>query len=72
MRGRRVSCVGCAPTCFLSLSLSLSLSSDETVDTDRHWLSLHDIRRIIDALGYAKLNILHWHSACALLPGSWS
>jgi hypothetical protein len=31
------------------------------IDTDRHWLSLRDIYRIIDALGYAKLNILHWH-----------
>jgi N-acetyl-beta-hexosaminidase len=31
------------------------------IDTDRHWLSLRDIHRIIDAMGYAKLNILHWH-----------
>ena len=31
------------------------------IDTDRHWLSLRDIYRIIDALGYAKLNIIHWH-----------
>ena len=31
------------------------------IDTDRHWLSLHTIQRIIDALGMAKLNILHWH-----------
>ena len=31
------------------------------IDTDRHWLSLHTIQRIIDALGLAKLNILHWH-----------
>jgi len=31
------------------------------IDTDRHWLSLRHIYRIIDALGLAKLNILHWH-----------
>ena len=31
------------------------------IDTDRHWLSLHTIMRIIDALGMAKLNIIHWH-----------
>jgi hexosaminidase len=30
------------------------------IDTDRHWLSLRDIYRIIDAMGYAKLNIMHW------------
>jgi N-acetyl-beta-hexosaminidase len=31
------------------------------IDTDRHWLSIKQIRRIIDALGMTKLNILHWH-----------
>lgn len=31
------------------------------IETDRHWLSLHHIRRIIDAMGYVKLNVLHWH-----------
>lgn len=31
------------------------------VDSDRHWLSPRELRRIIDALGYAKLNVLHWH-----------
>lgn len=31
------------------------------IDTDRHWLSLPHIYRIIDAMGYAKLNIIHWH-----------
>jgi hexosaminidase len=31
------------------------------IDTDRHWLSLHTIFRIIDSMGMAKMNILHWH-----------
>lgn len=31
------------------------------VDTSRHWLSLYHLYRIIDSLGYAKLNTLHWH-----------
>ena len=31
------------------------------VDSDRHWLSPSELRRIIDALGYTKLNVLHWH-----------
>lgn len=31
------------------------------VDTDRHWLSLPHLYRIIDSLGYAKMNIMHWH-----------
>ena len=25
------------------------------IDTDRHWLSLHHIMRIVDSLGYAKM-----------------
>jgi hypothetical protein len=50
------------------------------IDTDRHWLSLHHIFRIIDAMGYAKLNIMHWcdsyfrspmtHTALAPPPSS--
>jgi hexosaminidase len=31
------------------------------MDTDRHWLSLRHIARLIDSMGYAKLNTLHWH-----------
>ena len=31
------------------------------IDSDRHWLSPLELRRIIDALGYSKLNVLHWH-----------
>ena len=31
------------------------------IDTDRHWLSLPAIRSIIDAMGLAKMNVIHWH-----------
>ena len=31
------------------------------IDTDRHWLSLHTIERIVDAIAMTKMNILHWH-----------
>jgi hypothetical protein len=50
------------------------------IDTDRHWLSLHHIYRIIDSLGMAKMNVLHWHIvdwqswplASASYPKLWS
>ena len=35
------------------------------IDTDRHWLSLPAIKGIVDSLTYAKMNVLHWHSASA-------
>lgn len=31
------------------------------LDTSRHFQSLASIRKIIDSLVYAKLNVLHWH-----------
>ena len=43
------------------------------IDTDRHWLSLHTIQRIIDALGMAKMNIREPPRACApaCVAGCW-
>ena len=31
------------------------------VDTSRHYHPLWSIKHIIDAMTYAKLNVLHWH-----------
>ena len=50
------------------------------IDTDRHWLSLRHIYRIIDSLAMAKMNVLHWHIvdwqswplASASYPKLWS
>ena len=31
------------------------------IDTSRHFLDVATIKRILDAMLYMKLNILHWH-----------
>lgn len=31
------------------------------IDTSRHFQTLESIRAVVDALPYAKLNVLHWH-----------
>ena len=31
------------------------------VDTARHYIALPELRDIIDAMSYSKLNVLHWH-----------
>lgn len=31
------------------------------IDTSRHYLSVPTIKRIVDAMLYIKLNVLHWH-----------
>jgi hexosaminidase len=54
------------------------------IDTARHFQTLRSIRGVIDALPYAKLNVLHWHMSDSqsfplqvksnpkLWEGSWS
>ena len=31
------------------------------IDTSRHFISLENIKKIIDGMLYSKLNVLHWH-----------
>lgn len=31
------------------------------IDSSRHYLPLRSIKRIIDAMSWVKLNVLHWH-----------
>ena len=31
------------------------------VDTSRHFQPMHQLKRTVDALSYAKYNVLHWH-----------
>ena len=31
------------------------------LDTARNWISIKDIKNVIDGLSYNKLNVLHWH-----------
>ena len=31
------------------------------VDTSRHFLTLNQLKMLVDSLSYAKLNVLHWH-----------
>ena len=32
------------------------------VDTSRHWQSIAMLKRLLDSLAYAKMNVLHWHA----------
>jgi len=31
------------------------------VDTSRHYQSVAMLKRLLDSMSYAKLNVLHWH-----------
>lgn len=31
------------------------------IDTARHYLSVNTIMKLLDAMSYSKLNVLHWH-----------
>lgn len=31
------------------------------VDTARHYIALPELREIVDAMSYSKMNVLHWH-----------
>lgn len=37
------------------------------IDTARHFLNVKLIYKILDAMSYDKLNVLHWHIVCILL-----
>lgn len=40
------------------------------IDTARHYLSVSTITKLLDAMVYSKLNVLHWHLVCRYLETS--
>lgn len=48
-------------TYILLFFVSLPQIKGLMIDTSRHFQTLAEIRRVIDSLPYAKLNVLHWH-----------